>query len=279
MEATISGIRWLRGGPGASPGRIRRHGGDGSDRRRPVRVVCRRWARIRRLKGDIRPKAPGRPPAAAPVAPSCRVCGLYLKPPAGSSVPSGVEPLTSPLEAVDAAGAHRTAQADAVVVTAWADHHDEVFAFLVRTTRDPEVAEDLLQEAYLRLTREARADRTPDNIRAWLYRVGANLAVSRGRRISAAFRGIVRLRAVEGGLRMEDAPEASYLGREGRAALLGVLADLDPGARAALLLAAEGFSGAEIAAAIGRSDAATRTLLCRTRVQVRSRLESAEAVR
>ncbi len=186
--------------------------------------------------------------------------------------------MTSPLEAVDASGAHRTAQADALVVTAWSDHYAEVLAFLVRTTRDPEVAEDLLQEAYLRLTREARAGRMPDNVRAWLYRVGANLAVSRGRRISAALRGIVRLGTAAGSARIEDAPETSFLQREGRAALVGVLADLDPGARAALLLASEGFSGAEIAAAIGRSEAATRTLLCRTRMRVRSRLESAEAV-
>ncbi len=77
----------------------------------------------------------------------------------------------------------------------------------------------------------------------------------------------------------EDTPEAGYLQREGRAALVGVLADLGPGARAALLLSSEGFSGAEIAAAIGRSEAATRTLLCRTRTQVRSRLASAEAPR
>ena len=60
---------------------------------------------------------------------------------------------------------------------------------------------------------------------------------------------------------------------------MGVLADLDPVARTALLLAAEGFSGAEIAAAIGRSESATRTLLCRTRLRVRGRLESPEAAR
>ena len=101
-----------------------------------------------------------------------------------------MEPVTAPLEAVDAAGAQRTAQADALVVAAWTDHHGEVYAFLVRTTRDPAVAEDLLSEAYLRLTTEARAGRAPDNVRAWLYRVGANLAVSRGRRISAALRGM-----------------------------------------------------------------------------------------
>ena len=189
-----------------------------------------------------------------------------------------MDPVTSPLEAVDAAGAHRTALADAAVVAAWTAHHEEVFAFLVRTTRSPEAAEDLLQESYLRLTTEIRAGRAPDNTRAWLYRVGANLAVSRGRRLSAAFRGIVKIRSTNAPTTTTLTPEASYLQREGRANLLAVLADLDPGARAALLLASEGFSGAEIAAAIGRSEAATRTLLCRTRMRVRSRLESAEAV-
>ena len=190
-----------------------------------------------------------------------------------------MDPVTSPLEAVDAAGAHRAALADAAVVAAWTAHHEEVFAFLVRTTRSPDVAEDLLQEAFLRLTTEIRAGRAPDNTRAWLYRVGANLAVSRGRRLSAAFRGIVKIRSTSAPPTTTFTPETSYLGREGRADLLAALADLGPDARAALLLSSEGFSGAEIAAAIGRTDAATRTLLCRTRVQVRSRLESAEAVR
>jgi RNA polymerase sigma-70 factor, ECF subfamily len=190
-----------------------------------------------------------------------------------------VEPVVAPVEAVDVASADRVAQADAVVVAAWTDHHQELFAFLVRTTRDPEVAEDLLQEAFLRLTREAREGRTPDNIRAWLYRVGFNLATSRGRRLSAAFRGFARLKAPAAPRPEENAPEAGYLHREGHAALLDALADLGPDARAALLLAGDGFSGAEIAAAIGRSEAATRTLLCRTRLRVRGRLESPEAAR
>jgi RNA polymerase sigma-70 factor (ECF subfamily) len=190
-----------------------------------------------------------------------------------------VDPVTAPLEAVDPAGAHRAAEADAVVVAAWTDHHAEVFAFLVRTTRDPEAAEDLLQEAFLRLTTEIRAGRAPDNTRAWLYRVAANLATSRGRRISAAFRGLVKIRTTSAPPTTVFTPEVNYLQREGRLGLLAALADLGPDARTALLLSAEGFTGAEIAAAIGRSDAATRTLLCRTRVLVRQRLERAEAVR
>ena len=152
-----------------------------------------------------------------------------------------MDPVTSPVEAVDTAAARRMALADAPVVAAWTDHHEEVYAFLVRTTRSPEVAEDLLQEAFLRLTREIRAGRTPDNVRAWLYRVGANLAVSRGRRISTALRGIVRIGSTSAPPTTTITPETSYLQREGRADLLAVLRDLGPDARAALLLSSEGF--------------------------------------
>jgi len=41
-------------------------------------------------------------------------------------------------------------------------------------------------------------------------------------------------------------------------------------ARAALLLSAHGYSGAEIALHIGRSELATRSLICRHRSRLRS---------
>lgn len=190
-----------------------------------------------------------------------------------------MDPVSSQVEAVSTAGTQRIAQADAAVVAAWTAHHEEVFAFLVRTTRSPEVAEDLLQEAFLRLTREARAGRYPDNVRAWLYRVGANLAVSRGRRLSTALRGLVKLATAAGPARVDEAPETGYLRREGRTEVVGALADLPADARTAVMLAAEGFSGVEIAAVIGKSEAATRTMLCRARMRVRERLEAQEGVR
>ncbi len=59
---------------------------------------------------------------------------------------------------------------------------------------------------------------------------------------------------------------------ETRSDLAGALRALPEGTRTALLLAANGFSGAEIAAAIGRSDCATRALMCRARLKLRSRL-------
>jgi RNA polymerase sigma factor (sigma-70 family) len=189
-----------------------------------------------------------------------------------------MDPMLAPIEPLDTTVARRAASGDAIVVAAWAEHHEELYAFLVRTTRDPETAEDLLSEAFLRLTKEVRAERTPDNVRAWLYRVAANLAMSRGRRLAASLRWLTRT-AAAGRPVDDDPPEAGYLAREGRSELVAALEGLGADARAALLLSAEGFSGPEIAVAIGRSEAATRTLLCRTRLAVRRRLASPEAVR
>ena len=45
------------------------------------------------------------------------------------------------------------------------------------------------------------------------------------------------------------------------------------------MLAAHGFSGREIAATLGRSELATRSLICRARLRLRERLESTEVPR
>lgn len=190
-----------------------------------------------------------------------------------------MDPYATPVDAVEASSVQRSATADALVVDAWTTHHGALFSYLVRITRDPEAAEELLQEAFLRLTRETRAGRAPDNVHAWLFHVATNLAVSRGRRITTALRSLARLRPVSAAGRLDDGPEAAAIALDARGRLVSVLGQLSPDARAALLLSSEGFSSADIAAAIGRSNAATRTLLSRTRVQARRLLETEEAVR
>jgi RNA polymerase sigma factor (sigma-70 family) len=183
-----------------------------------------------------------------------------------------VDPVTPTLEPVDGRTAAATARADALVVAAWTDHHAELYAFLLRTTRDPAAAEDLLQETYLRLTRQLRSGQPLDNERAWLYRVAANLATSRGRRLRSAARALARVTHRAADPALDDPPEACVVAAETRSALLDAIDGLGTDARTALLLAGEGFSGPEIAAAIGRSPAATRTLLCRARFEVKARL-------
>ena len=168
-------------------------------------------------------------------------------------------------------------QADDYVTAAYEAHHREVYSFLARTLRDDGEAEDLLQETFLRLSREVRANRVPDQLRGWLFQVAANLATSRFRRRGVVRRWLDRFGASETETPIAPSPEAQMLGRERFAEMEEVLRRLPEASRTALLLAAEGFSGAEIARAIGRSENATRTLLCRARQHIREELEGPEA--
>ncbi|HET7704126.1 MAG TPA: RNA polymerase sigma factor [Candidatus Limnocylindrales bacterium] len=184
-----------------------------------------------------------------------------------------VEPLDAdPVPIPVVAGAN----ADAFVTAAWTALHGELFGFLVRCTRDGAAAEDLLQEAFLRLTTEVRAGRIPDNVRAWLFRVASNLAISRSRRVSVAVRWLGRFGASEART-TSPSPETGALGRERTDAMERALDRLPPDARLALVLAGSGFRGRDIADTIGRSEVATRALMSRARVTVRRYLAEEEA--
>jgi RNA polymerase sigma factor (sigma-70 family) len=161
-----------------------------------------------------------------------------------------------------------------LVVASYDAHQRELYSFALHATRDPEIAADLVQEAFARLIVEVDAGRPPDNVRAWLYRVIANLVVSRGRRAAVA-RGKLGSLAEPG---VDEGPEPAYLEHERRSELEAVLAELDEDARTALVMAASGFKGMEIADAIGRSGNATRTMMCRSRLQLRRRLVSMGSV-
>jgi len=154
-------------------------------------------------------------------------------------------------------------------------HQRELYSFLLATTRDSAAAEDLLQESFLRLLRETRADRMPLNGRAWLYRVAANLALSRGRHLRSADRW--QLRQSNDGA--SASPEDEFMRREQNEQLVNGLGDLPDAARVGLVMAAHGFTGVEIAVALGRSESATRSLLCRSRLRLRELLAEKEMSR
>jgi RNA polymerase sigma factor (sigma-70 family) len=119
---------------------------------------------------------------------------------------------------------------------AYERHSPEIRAYLRTMTRDPEAAEDLAQEAFLRLHLEVTAGRAPDNVRAWLYRVAANEAVSRGRRAQVAARHAPAL-GVE---RDVASTEELVVGRERDAMVRSALATLRPKDREVIVLAAAG---------------------------------------
>ena len=91
---------------------------------------------------------------------------------------------------------------DRIVGTAYDTYAGSVRRYLTGVTHDSSAAEDLTHDAFLRLTVEVRAGRTPDDIGAWLHRVGHNLAMSRGRRMQVADRHLAEL----AGLRLPHHP-------------------------------------------------------------------------
>jgi RNA polymerase sigma-70 factor, ECF subfamily len=147
-------------------------------------------------------------------------------------------------------------------------HEARIYGLALSMTRDPDSAADVVQDAFIRLTNEARDGRYPDNPGAWLYRTASNLAVSRARRIAVARRFAPRL------LRGDSpaTPEGLTLERERSQVMRDVLATLPVTQRTALVLSAQGMRGEEIAAHLGMNHAALRTMLTRARRRLRQGL-------
>jgi RNA polymerase sigma-70 factor (ECF subfamily) len=154
---------------------------------------------------------------------------------------------------------------DEYVASAHQAHAGMTYAVALRATRDPELAEDVTQEAFIKLLTEARAGRFPDNAGAWLYRAVSNLIISRARRAEVARRLAPRLADLGG----PDQPDVVAVRRESQAELRSALGALSPDEQMALLLSASGATGLEIAARLGRSHGATRAMMCRARIRLR----------
>jgi len=144
-----------------------------------------------------------------------------------------------------------------------------LYAYALAAAHDPEAAADAVAETFSRLVREAYAGRMPENSTAWLFRVCGNLIISGRRRRSVARRWLGHL--VDRGV--ARSPEDAAVAREADAELVNALSTLHRDARIALLLAAEGLSMQEIAETLGRTPAATRTFICRSRLKLREGLE------
>ena len=94
-----------------------------------------------------------------------------------------------------------TSQREAVLQDLHDRHARELWRFALRLTRDPQVAEDVVQEAMLRAWRDPQLEARNDHqARAWLFTVVRNLVVDRWR--SAAHRhevgGVEYLDSAEG---------------------------------------------------------------------------------
>ena len=160
-------------------------------------------------------------------------------------------------------------EAGAFVETLFAKHHGEIYAYLMRMMRDPEVAADMTQDAFVKAYKNYASLEKPENARAWLYQIAHRVALDEIRR-----RKIIRFLPWTGESR-GAAPSAEHLVMEGRFSgdMQRALGRIPERQRAALLLAElHDLTGLELASALGVSHVAARALLTRARESLRQAL-------
>jgi RNA polymerase sigma-70 factor (ECF subfamily) len=151
----------------------------------------------------------------------------------------------------------------------FAKHHNEIYAYLVRMLREPELAADLTQDAFVKAYKNYDTLEKNENARAWLYQIAHRVALDELRR-----RKIIRMVPWTGESR-GAAPSAERIALDLRLSgpLERALAQIPERQRAALLLAElHDLTGLELAAAMGVSHVAARAILTRARESLRRAL-------
>lgn len=147
-------------------------------------------------------------------------------------------------------------------------HEDKVLALAFRTLGRWDQAEDVAQEAFLRVHRSARTFRPRAKVTTWLYRITVNLCLDhlrRAKRAPLAMSDHTVVPAVES----PDALEAD----ERAAMVRRAVADLPDRQRTALTLHRyQGLSHREITDATGWSPKAVESLLVRAYATLRESL-------
>ncbi len=161
------------------------------------------------------------------------------------------------------------ATARAFVEQLFRQHNAEIYAYLVRMVRDPELAADLAQETFVKAYRAFDSLEDPARGRAWLYQIAGRTALDELRR-----RRIVRFVPWSGESRgVADSAEETALHGRVSADLERALATIPPRQRQALILAElHDLTGLELADALGVSHVAARALLTRARESLRQAL-------
>jgi RNA polymerase sigma-70 factor, ECF subfamily len=165
-----------------------------------------------------------------------------------------------------------TKTVDELVVDAMETHRPGLERYVRSLVRDADEAADVVQETHVRLLVEARTAGIPASPGAWMARVAHNLVVSAARRRQTADRQADRLVSTNVGRSTEE----TIVRRERDAQVIRALAAARSDDRDAIVLAASGYRTSEIATRLGRTELATRALICRARGRMRRSLDALE---
>jgi RNA polymerase sigma-70 factor (ECF subfamily) len=150
----------------------------------------------------------------------------------------------------------------------FAAYRRRVFGYLVRMTRRRDVAEDLLQEVFLRLAQHAHRLEPDTRLGAWLFTVAHRLVVSwvRAQAVRQQLAGDLPAREPAG---PDRTPHDALADSQTQSALERAFAALPSSYReVALLVGVEGLAPAEVAEILGLRPDAVRQRLARARAQL-----------
>jgi RNA polymerase sigma-70 factor, ECF subfamily len=150
------------------------------------------------------------------------------------------------------------------------DYSGLLYRVALSVLRNAAEAEDVVQDAFLRvLQHQGELDRIID-VRPWLVRIAWNLALDRRRRVRPEQMDEI----FAAGLVSTDLPADQAMAEVGRMRqVLGAIERLPKKEREALLLSVmDELTTAEMSAVLGRSESSVRSLLFRARTHLRERL-------
>ncbi|MGE0551438.1 MAG: RNA polymerase sigma factor [Kofleriaceae bacterium] len=150
----------------------------------------------------------------------------------------------------------------------FASFHRRLYGYLVRMTRRRDVAEDLMQEVFLRLAQHARRLELETRLSAWLFTVAHRVFVSwaRAQAVRAQLAGDLPSADPPG---TDHTPHEALAASEIQRALERAFSELPPAYReVALLVGVEGMSPTEVATILGVKPDAIRQRLSRARAQL-----------
>ncbi len=194
--------------------------------------------------------------------------------------------MSDPLAGADSARGGDVSAADAELMAAVAAGDPEAFAVLVqrhmpaawrlawRLTGEHAAADDLVQDAFLRVLRTADRYRPTAAFSTWLHRIVTNLAIDRTRRRAVRRGEGADASAVLAALPAATAAPADALLKSERSrAIATALAELPADQRAAVVLRyGEGLDARRMATVLDRSPKAVERMLARARAKLAPRL-------
>lgn len=151
------------------------------------------------------------------------------------------------------------------------EYQPQIAGYLCRLVQDPELAADLTQDVFISAYKAIGRTQPGLKLRAWLYTIATNAAMSHHRR-----RRVVQWSPLDdrGTDSPTEGPEDRYAARE---ELSDALHALPPEQSACLLLSArDGFTFEEIGKMLGISEAAAKTRAYRARLTLARALRASE---